>query len=602
MFSLLLPLIVYAQVGENEIIGRTWHDLNASSGRRLAQSDDDYLHFTWTSSLEVGQNDIFYNFIDPEGSQGWPETGIGVENTEVAGSPCIDIYSTGQAFIAFYRQYTGTDRWNAAVALDFMPHTGAFLTYEPDWVGDLELRNPRFQFDRDENIRLVATEIVSGPGIPRRHYYTEGYYNPAAYTISFPPTPDTWTEIDYTLHGPVEVAVSPVSDKIAFAWMTCRDEGFPQPGGLYSQMNNDIWMLIDDDGEDLHFEDAFNITNFVYPDLAWLPDTLLACGDTIRAYNDISVLIDHDDWVHIAFTTIAYYELYGITRWHPSAIWHWSDMEVYDYKLIHNAYDDWWWNTVGCGAYNYKAQRPTLGINPQNGYLYCTYQVYDCDTTALSSAGWPSGEIYVSVSEDNGENWAVGTNITETITPGGALPGQCLSEISPSMAKTVDDTCRIQYVLDKDAGCVLHDEGAWTQNDVIYHEVPAEQIPTHPIVSQDILFHVEHITYCTVAVTNQDFKVIEELLNEVFPNPFNPTTTISFDLPVASLVSLDIFDINGRRVIVGAQRAAPEIDAHFYPPGTHSIPFDGTNLPSGIYIYCLKAGEYSTYGKMVLMK
>ncbi|TKJ42214.1 hypothetical protein CEE37_00630 [candidate division LCP-89 bacterium B3_LCP] len=80
------------------------------------------------------------------------------------------------------------------------------------------------------------------------------------------------------------------------------------------------------------------------------------------------------------------------------------------------------------------------------------------------------------------------------------------------------------------------------------------------------------------------------------PNPFNPITTINFDLPVASLVKLDVFDINGRNV--GAFRETPKR----YTPGTHQITFNGTGLPSGIYIYRLTAGDFTGTGKMVLMK
>ncbi|MFH1863262.1 MAG: T9SS type A sorting domain-containing protein, partial [bacterium] len=79
-----------------------------------------------------------------------------------------------------------------------------------------------------------------------------------------------------------------------------------------------------------------------------------------------------------------------------------------------------------------------------------------------------------------------------------------------------------------------------------------------------------------------------------FPNPFNPTTTIRFTLPQVALVKLEVFDVNGRSV--GAIHELP------LPPGTHDIPFDGSDLPSGIYIYRLIAGDWQTSGKMVLLK
>ncbi|MBU0518372.1 T9SS type A sorting domain-containing protein, partial [bacterium] len=99
-----------------------------------------------------------------------------------------------------------------------------------------------------------------------------------------------------------------------------------------------------------------------------------------------------------------------------------------------------------------------------------------------------------------------------------------------------------------------------------------------------------------------DFRV-----TGVYPNPFNPTTTIRFDLPVASVVKLDIFDITGRNV-VGAKHASPWSGSgttpttEFYLPGSHAITFDGSGLASGIYFYRMEAGEFISTGKMVLLK
>ncbi|TKJ42553.1 hypothetical protein CEE37_02365 [candidate division LCP-89 bacterium B3_LCP] len=89
---------------------------------------------------------------------------------------------------------------------------------------------------------------------------------------------------------------------------------------------------------------------------------------------------------------------------------------------------------------------------------------------------------------------------------------------------------------------------------------------------------------------------IGQVIVSNYPNPFNPTTVISFSLPVASTVKLDVFDISGSRV--GVDLAS----TRHYPPGTHQITFDGSGLASGIYLYRLEAGEFTANGKMVLMK
>ncbi len=86
------------------------------------------------------------------------------------------------------------------------------------------------------------------------------------------------------------------------------------------------------------------------------------------------------------------------------------------------------------------------------------------------------------------------------------------------------------------------------------------------------------------------------ILNGCHPNPFNPSTTISFELSGTAQVRLDVYDIRGRSVGVGL---AP---TRQYPAGHNAITFDGSHLPSGIYIYRIQAGEYTGSGKMLLLK
>ncbi|MEB3323482.1 MAG: T9SS type A sorting domain-containing protein, partial [Synechococcaceae cyanobacterium] len=79
-----------------------------------------------------------------------------------------------------------------------------------------------------------------------------------------------------------------------------------------------------------------------------------------------------------------------------------------------------------------------------------------------------------------------------------------------------------------------------------------------------------------------------------WPNPFNPTTTIAFELPAGMDVTLDIFDVTGRRVarLVDGYRAA----------GRHEARFDAGGLATGIYFSRLRAGETVTGRTMVLVR
>ena len=84
-----------------------------------------------------------------------------------------------------------------------------------------------------------------------------------------------------------------------------------------------------------------------------------------------------------------------------------------------------------------------------------------------------------------------------------------------------------------------------------------------------------------------------------YPNPFNPSTTISFELGEAGLVSMDVFDITGRAV--GAKNLSP-LQNQWMSAGQHSVVFDAEGLSSGIYFIRLEAGEFRQTQKILLLK
>ena len=83
-------------------------------------------------------------------------------------------------------------------------------------------------------------------------------------------------------------------------------------------------------------------------------------------------------------------------------------------------------------------------------------------------------------------------------------------------------------------------------------------------------------------------------LAQNYPNPFNPTTVISYDLPTGSDVTLEVFDMLGRRVAV-------LVDQHM-EAGRHETTWDATRVSSGVYIYKLQAGNQTLTRKMTLVK
>jgi hypothetical protein len=107
------------------------------------------------------------------------------------------------------------------------------------------------------------------------------------------------------------------------------------------------------------------------------------------------------------------------------------------------------------------------------------------------------------------------------------------------------------------------------------------------------------VTFSAGGPAKSDPLPTEVSLNQNFPNPFNPSTEISFALPDARFVSLSIFNVLGQEVknLVSGQM----------PAGNHKIIWDGTNndiqsVPSGTYFYRMDAGDYTQSMKMVMLK
>ena len=95
--------------------------------------------------------------------------------------------------------------------------------------------------------------------------------------------------------------------------------------------------------------------------------------------------------------------------------------------------------------------------------------------------------------------------------------------------------------------------------------------------------------------TSTELPAINEYaLNSNYPNPFNPTTQISYQLPENSFVNLVVYNSLGQKV-------AELVNQH-QSVGQYSVKFDSSNLPSGVYIYKLQTDNFSDVKKMLLTK
>lgn len=97
-----------------------------------------------------------------------------------------------------------------------------------------------------------------------------------------------------------------------------------------------------------------------------------------------------------------------------------------------------------------------------------------------------------------------------------------------------------------------------------------------------------------LSVEALEMPVSNYRLDQNFPNPFNPSTTITFAVPEAGNVTLKVYDVIGKEVatLVNGQLAAD----------TYKVSFDAASLSSGVYLYTLSVGNFTQTKKMVLMK
>ncbi|MBD3402325.1 T9SS type A sorting domain-containing protein, partial [candidate division GN15 bacterium] len=163
----------------------------------------------------------------------------------------------------------------------------------------------------------------------------------------------------------------------------------------------------------------------------------------------------------------------------------------------------------------------------------------------------------------------------EVISQDGATVSQALSYFAESYKDN-------QYCEDMDQRSALVEAHLNLRRILMGDMVPAGIIPPS---TPTILFKQE----------GGDLEIPDQIvLHQNYPNPFNPGTEISFSLPEASDVTLEVYNVLGRRV-------ESLIDDRL-ESGRHSVSWDASSAASGVYLYRLTAGDRTETRKMMLLK
>lgn len=224
-----------------------------------------------------------------------------------------------------------------------------------------------------------------------------------------------------------------------------------------------------------------------------------------------------------------------------------------------------WGRGLGSGVY-----WPSIGVDANN-VLYVAFSAptpNDTDAVGLNYL-----DIYATGSADGGATWGSPVvNLTDS---------RGTEDKYVSVARRVDENLHFVYGSDDVNGGAVQPGNQTTSTFMMYYSFPAAQIPTTPPSS----------------VSDHDPSAglpADYALAQNFPNPFNPATAISFNLPASVKVKLEVFNAIGQKV-------ATLVNSKL-PAGSHTATWNAANMPSGIYFYKLEAGNFNQTRKMVLAK
>ena len=264
-------------------------------------------------------------------------------------------------------------------------------------------------------------------------------------------------------------------------------------------------------------------------------------------------------------------------------IWHWSESND-DFHLVAESWQPE--NTRDLPSTNAMVGRPSLSRDATNGYLYCSYLQFD--SAEFSTVDRMNADVFVSVSTNSGANWSVGVNVTNSppvAVPAG--PGQNRSEVDATLPLLSSNTLALFYELDYDAGTA---DPPSLRNLLLQH-VPAAAIPVAPLMPEAEL-HVE-VVPCGESADDDAGLLPRDISLEAYPNPFNASTAIRFELPAATDVTVKVFDLMGREyeTLFSGRAVAGERTIVWTP-----------RAASGLYFIHLQAGVHTRTQKLLLLR
>jgi hypothetical protein len=545
LFSFILPFIAIGQpVGEIYTVGYTYIDLQheGSVDRTVAIDGWGNAHFCWSEGNYVPS--IRFNFFNSTNNNFNWIGGLNFSDMNQSITGSIGLLNSGRSVIC-YKGTTVLEEVYITFAVDQIYSAGAFLEHFVPNNG-MYFEQPRLAVDSRNWLHALA--YSQRVGNIRALYYNRSENNGLSWLTE-------WTFVDSVRVTSAALAASSTG-KVTLIWSHPINPTYVSP---LETLNNDIYLAESTDGQTWDFANPENITDFengVHP-----------LSDSLRAYQDLSLLYDSANHLHIVYTCAGYWVSGGhANTCAGSMIYHYSPNT--DFSKVTGALTNGLYPSFGRRYYD----RPSIGYYQSEQEYYCIWDQF-ANQADTSNMGELNGELYGAYSDDIGETWSTPVNLSNTPSPGVSI-GECQSEDYPSLAKIVNDTLHISYLLDRDPGYLNN-----FQCDIKYQKISVQEFK-----------NLVGIFNNPLSAGPSDFTLMK-----VYPNPFNQALAIRFELSNVSPYELIIYDINGRKV----WRLATRISQL----GTNEVVWNADVLPSGVYFVKLSVDSgQSLVRKVVLLK
>ena len=218
---------------------------------------------------------------------------------------------------------------------------------------------------------------------------------------------------------------------------------------------------------------------------------------------------------------------------------------------------------------------PSISVSENGQVVYALWTGPQLDATGGLDTASNGGtamyfwrDLYHAFSTNGGTTWNYGgtfPDMSSTLSETYGHAAQLLEQVDATTYRA-----HIVYIADQTTGVGPFD-GILTDNDIVY------------------------ATFDITAASLGDEQFVNSFeLGQNYPNPFNPSTKIDYTISERSAVTLKVYDVLGNEVasLVNATQEA----------GKHTVNFDASKLSSGLYIYTLSAGNFTSSKKMMLLK